>query len=134
MITVKTIVKAPLSKVWAYWTQPEHIVNWNQASDDWHTPKASNDLTVEGKFNYTMAAKDGSMSFDFEGTYTTLQTHERIEYEIIDGRKVNITFETTPEGVLITESFDPETLNPNEMQRQGWQNILDSFKKYTEQN
>ena len=132
MITVHTTVNAPLAKVWNHWTQPEHIMQWNNASDDWHTPKATNDLQAGGKFSYTMAAKDGSMSFDFEGTYTAVQEHQNIEYHIIDGRKVQITFETTPEGVLITESFEPETVHPHDMQRQGWQSILDNFKKYTE--
>ncbi|WP_333600541.1 SRPBCC family protein [Flavobacterium sp.] len=133
MITVKTIVKAPIEKVWNLWTQPEHITQWNNASEDWHTPKASNDLKAGGKFNFTMASRDGKMSFDFEGTYTAVKEHSVIEYNIIDGRKVSITFEATPNGVTITESFDAETVNPEEMQRQGWQNILDNFKKYSEQ-
>ncbi|WP_162128491.1 SRPBCC family protein [Flavobacterium phycosphaerae] len=134
MITIQNTVKAPIEKVWAFWTQPEHITQWNNASEDWHTPKASNDLTVGGKFCATMASRDGAMSFDFEGTYTAIKELALIEYVIADGRKVSITFEVTPEGVDITESFDPEKVNPEEMQRQGWQNILDNFKKYTEQH
>lgn len=134
MITVQTTVKASLEKVWAFWTQPEHIMQWNNASDDWHCPKASNDLKTGGKFSYTMAAKDGSMSFDFEGTYTNVTKFSLIEYHIIDGRKVIISFEETLDGVIIKESFDPENIHPEELQQQGWQAILNNFKKYTENN
>ncbi len=132
MITIKTTVNAPITKVWECWTQPQHITQWNHASDDWHTPKASNDLKIGGTFCATMASKDGAMSFDFEGTYTAVKEFALIEYVMADGRKVNITFEETPMGITVTESFDPESQNPEEMQRQGWQNILDNFKKYTE--
>ncbi|MBL7885680.1 MAG: SRPBCC family protein [Flavobacterium sp.] len=134
MITVQTTVKASLEKVWAFWTQPEHIMQWNNASDDWHCPKASSDLKTGGKFSYTMAAKDGSMSFDFEGTYTNVTKFSLIEYHIIDGRKVIISFEETLDGVIIKESFDPENIHPEELQQQGWQAILNNFKKYTENN
>lgn len=134
MITVQTTVNASLEKVWAFWTQPEHIMQWNNASDDWHCPKATNDLKVGGKFNYTMAAKDGSMSFDFEGDYSKVNDFSLIEYHIIDGRKVIIQFEKTDEGVQITESFDPENENSEELQQQGWQAILDNFKKHCESN
>ncbi len=132
MITVQTTVKASLEKVWAFWTQPEHIMQWNNASDDWHCPKASNDLKTGGKFSYTMAAKDGSMSFDFEGTYTNVTKFSLIEYHIIDGRKVIISFEETLDGVIIKESFDPENIHPEELQQQGWQAILNNFKQYSE--
>lgn len=88
MITVQSMINAPLSKVWEFWITPEHITNWNNASQDWHTPKAINDLKVGGRFNYTMAAKDGSVSFDFEGEYTNVVNHVVIEYKLADNRKV----------------------------------------------
>lgn len=131
-ITVQTLVEAPVEKVWNSWNKPEHITKWNSASDDWHTPKASNDLRVGGKFNATMAAKDGSMSFDFEGTYKTVKPNQLIEYTIADGRAVKIVFEAKGTKTQITETFEAESENPVEMQRGGWQAILDNFKKYTE--
>jgi uncharacterized protein YndB with AHSA1/START domain len=121
-ITVKATVNAPLSKVWQYFTQPEHIMNWNNASPDWHCPAATNNLVAGGEFHYTMAAKDGSYSFDFTGTYEGFA----------DGRKVIVTFEEEAEGVLITETFEPEEVNSMELQKGGWQAILDNFKTYTE--
>lgn len=134
MITVKSTIKASIDKVWNFWNAPEHITKWCSASPDWHTPFSENDLREGGKFKSTMAAKDGSMSFDFEGAYTLVKTNEAIEYVMADGRKVEITFTTTSDGVEIIESFDPETQNPEEMQRGGWQAILDSFKNYVEAN
>lgn len=134
MITVQTTVNASLEKVWDFWSNPDHITKWCSASPEWHTPYSENDLREGGKFKSTMAAKDGSMSFDFEGEYTLVKQNEAIEYLIADGRKVEITFKQTTEGVEITENFDPETQNPEEMQRGGWQAILDSFKNYTERN
>jgi len=131
-ITVETTVNAPLEKVWKFWTEPDHITKWNQASDDWHAPYAENDLKVDGKFKTTMAAKDGSMSFDFEGIYTTVEKHQLIEYTIIDGRKVKIQFTAKGNETLVTETFEAENTFPIEMQRGGWQSILDNFKKYTE--
>jgi len=132
MITVRSNINASLDKVWECWTSPEHITKWNNASDDWHTPYAENDLRTGGKFKSTMAAKDGSMSFDFEGEYTLVNQNKDIQYVMADGRKVEVSFEETPNGVELIESFDPETINPEEMQRGGWQAILDNFKKYTE--
>lgn len=134
MIAVQNVVKADINKVWEFWTLPEHITKWNFASPDWHTPYAENDLKTGGKFKSTMAAKDGSMSFDFEGEYTLVVQNKTIEYLIADGRKVEITFNETPNGVEIIEKFVPETINPEEMQRGGWQAILDSFKHYVEHN
>ena len=134
MITVKTTINASIEKVWNFWTLPEHITKWSFASPDWHTPYAENDLREGGKFKSTMAAKDGSMSFDFEGEYTLVKQNEAIEYIMADGRKVEITFNETPNGVEVIESFDPETQNPEEMQRGGWQAILDNFKNYAENN
>lgn len=133
-ISVEALVKAPIEKVWNYWTEPKHITQWNNASDDWHTPKASNDLRVGGKFNATMAARDGSMSFDFEGVYTKVEKHKVIEYSIVDGRKVKITFTIEGDKVKVVETFEMENENPEEMQRAGWQSILNNFKKYTEAN
>lgn len=134
MITVNSTIKASVDKVWNFWNSPEHITKWCSASPDWHTPYSENDLREGGKFKSTMAAKDGSMSFDFEGEYTLVKTNEAIEYVMGDGRKVEISFTETPNGVEVIESFDPETQNPEEMQRGGWQAILDSFKNYTESN
>jgi len=132
MITVRSNINAPIDKVWECWTNPEHITKWCFASPDWHTPYAENDLRKGGKFKSTMAAKDGSMSFDFEGEYTLVNQNKDIQYVMADGRKVEVSFKETSNGVEIIESFDPETLNPEEMQRGGWQAILDNFKKYTE--
>lgn len=140
-ITVQTTINAPIEKVWDMWNKPEHIVHWAFASDDWEAPEAENDLRVGGKFKTVMAAKDNpstssgqeSASFDFEGTYTDIKEREHIAYDMDEvGRHVDITFEQTPEGVKITETFDPENQNPEEMQRAGWQAILDNFRKYTE--
>ena len=133
-ITVGTNVNAPIEKVWDIWTNPKHIINWNTPSKDWHTTFAENDLKVGGQFKSTMAAKDGSMSFDFEGVYTSLEHHEKMEYRIADGREVTILFDDLGDRVKITESFDPENANPLEMQKGGWQAIMDSFKNYTENN
>ncbi|MES2277741.1 MAG: SRPBCC family protein [Bacteroidota bacterium] len=133
-ITVTATVNAPINKVWAYWNQPEHITKWCQASPDWHAPYADNDPRTGGKFKTTMAAKDGSFSFDFEGVYSEVQDHKLIAYGLGDGRQVKITFDDLGDSTTVTETFDPETQNPIEMQRGGWQAILDSFKKYTEEN
>src|SRR6187402_1611686 len=132
MITVQSNINAPIEKVWEWWTSPKHITKWNNASDDWHTPYAENDLRAGGKFKSTMASKDGTMSFDFEGEYTFVEQNKAIEYVLGDGRNVKITFTATPNGVEIVESFDPETQNPEEMQLGGWQAILNNFKEYTE--
>jgi len=133
-ITVETTVNAPVDKVWEFWTNPVHIVNWNNASDDWHTPYADNNLRPAGKFKTTMAAKDGSLSFDFEGTYTAIQLHRLIEYNIADGRRVKISFIKDGDVTRVIETFDPERTHSIEMQQGGWQAILDNFKKYTEAN
>jgi len=133
-ITVESTIKAPVEKVWKYWTEPNHITQWCNASDDWHAPYAENDLRVDGKFKTTMAAKDGSASFDFEGVYTTVQLYKAIDYTIGDGRKVKITFTSDGNQTKVVETFEPENTNPIEMQRSGWQAILDNFKKYTEAN
>jgi uncharacterized protein YndB with AHSA1/START domain len=133
-ITVQSIIKAPIAKVWEFWTRPEHIVNWAFASDDWEAPAAENDVRVGGKFKTVMTAKDKSTSFNFTGIYTSVKNHELIEYDIDDGRHVKVEFAEVPEGVRVTETFEPEKTNPEEMQRSGWQAILDNFKKYAEGN
>lgn len=133
-ITVEAVVKAPIDKVWAYWSEPKHIIKWCQASDDWHAPSAENDLRSGGAFKTTMAAKDGSFSFDFGGIYDKVEKHKLIEYTMEDKRSVKIVFTTNGNETKVTETFDPESTNPVEMQRGGWQAILDNFKKYTENN
>jgi uncharacterized protein YndB with AHSA1/START domain len=131
-ITVEITVKASMDKVWKNWTVPKHIPNWYHASDDWHAPFAENDLRTGGKFKTTMAAKDGSMSFDFEGVYTNIRKYRLIEYILIDGRKVKITFSEDADKIKVVETFETESINPVDVQRAGWQAILDNFKKYSE--
>lgn len=131
-ITVSTTVNAPLEHVWKAWNTPEDITQWYFASDDWHAPSATNDLRVDGRFKTRMEAKDGSFGFDFEGTYTNIDGKQTIEYSMDDGRKVSIKFEDMGESTKVTETFDAETQNPEEMQRAGWQAILDNFKKHVE--
>ena len=133
-ITVETRVHAPMDKVWSFWNGPEHVMQWNSASDDWHTPKAENDPRPGGKFVYRMEAKDGSFGFDFGGVYGEVIPNKYIEYTLGDGRKVKVNFETTGNQTTITEDFDAESQNPVEMQRGGWQAIIDNFRKYTENN
>ena len=139
-ITVQTIVSASLAKVWECWNKPEHITKWAFASDTWEAPEAENDVRTGGKFKTRMQAKDPSAGsgqaegFDFEGTYTNVEEYRKIEYVMSDGRKVSIQFEEVDGGVKVTETFDPETENSEDMQRSGWQAILDNFKKYVEDN
>lgn len=133
-ITVYVHVHAPLHIVWHYWTEPEHIKNWNAASDDWHTASAVNDLDVGGSFNYRMEAKDASEGFNFEGKYDNILPNELIEFTMSDGRHVKVTFEEKDVDTTITETFDAEDSNSVEMQREGWQAILDRFKYYVEIN
>ena len=134
VLTVEATINAPVSKVWEYWTKPEHITQWNYASDDWHTPSAANDLRVGGSFSSRMEAKDGSMGFDFGGIYDVITPNEYIEYTLGDGRKVKINFIADGNSTKVTESFDAETENSLELQQAGWQAIMDNFKKYTEAN
>jgi uncharacterized protein YndB with AHSA1/START domain len=131
-ITVKNTIQAPISHVWTCWTKEEHITKWNFASDDWCCPSAKNDFQIGSEFHYEMASKDGSMSFDFWGTYTNIISEKTIEYTIGDGRKVQINFSETSEGTQIIEQFEPENQNPEEMQQAGWQSIVDNFKKHAE--
>lgn len=131
-ITVETVVHSPVEKVWEYWTNPEHIKQWNNASDDWHTPYAENDLQVGGKFVSRMEAKDGSFGFEFSGVYDEVSMNESIAYTMGDGRKVKILFLRQENDTRIIESFEAEETNTVEMQQAGWQAILDNFKKYAE--
>lgn len=132
MITVEATVNAPVLKVWKFWTSPEHIIHWNNASDDWHTPRAENDFRVGGSFLSRMEAKDGSFGFDFAGAYNEIKTHELIIYTLFDGRKVHINFETTGNATTIIENFEAENENSAELQKFGWQSILNNFKRYVE--
>lgn len=131
-ITVETTVQAPIETTWRLWTEPGHITRWNNASDDWHTPRATVDLREGGRFMSRMEARDGSAGFDFGGTYTTVIPHEKLAYTMDDGRTVSVSFEDRQGATYIIETFDPETTNPREVQRQGWQAILDNFRTYAE--
>jgi uncharacterized protein YndB with AHSA1/START domain len=132
VITVENTINSPVEKVWRYWTDPLHITKWNNASDDWHTPWAKNDLRTGGSFSCRMEAKDGSMGFEFGGMYDQVKEHEYIAYTMGDGRKVKIYFTPDGDSTKVTESFDAEETNSVELQKGGWQSILDNFKKYTE--
>ena len=132
-ITVRTVLNAPVEKVWDYFTKPEHIMKWNFANDDWHCPFAENNLEVGKPFKSTMASKDGAHSFDFTGTYTEIVPHKKIAYTMDgDGRKVTVKFDVLDGKTILTEIFEPENTNSLELQRSGWQSILDNFKKYAE--
>jgi uncharacterized protein YndB with AHSA1/START domain len=131
-ITVQVIIKAPIQKVWEFWTEPKHITHWNFASEDWHTPKAENDLRVGGRFLTRMEAKDGSFGFDFGGTYTKVDPLKQIEYTLDDDRKVLINLASEGEETILTETFDAEDVNSLELQKTGWQAILEHFKEYVE--
>jgi uncharacterized protein YndB with AHSA1/START domain len=133
-ITVQGTVKAPAANVWKLWTSPEHITKWNSPSDDWHTPRAENDLRVGGKFLSRMEAKDGSFGFDFAGVYDEVENNKRIAYSMDDGRKVEIDFIDKGGETDIITVFDAENENPVDMQRDGWQAILDNFIRYAEAN
>lgn len=133
-ITIKTIVKASAKKVWDLWTDPKHIVKWNTASEEWHTPRAENDLRVGGQFLSRMEAKDGSFGFDFTGTYDEVEPLKRIAYTMEDGRKAETDFKENNGNTEIITVFDAESQNPIDMQRTGWQAILDNFKIYAESN
>lgn len=128
-ITVETTIAAPIAEVWRAYTTPADIMQWNAASDDWHTPSASVDLREGGAFCSRMEARDGSMGFDFAGTYTKIVEHELIETEF-GGRAAHITFTQTPEGVRVRVSFDSEPSHSIEQQREGWQAILDNFARH----
>lgn len=130
--TVEALIQAPVEKVWDMWTQPEHIKKWNQASDDWHTTASENDVQPGGKFSSRMEAKDGSMGFDFGGTHDEVIRHQLIRSTLGDGRKMSVEFQPEGNATQIYESFDLEKQNSAEMQRFGWQSILNNFKAYVE--
>lgn len=131
-ITIKAKIKTPINKAWELYNSPEHVVKWNNASPDWHTPSASNDLRTGGTFNYRMEAKDGSFGFDFGGVYTAVELHQRVAYTMGDDRTVDVRFSENAGETEITVAFEPESQNPVDFQQQGWQAILDNFKKYAE--
>lgn len=132
-ITVQAVINAPVEQVWKLYTEPEHVMKWNNASNDWHTPRAENDLKVGSKFLYRMEAKDGSSGFDFDGTYKQVIANELIVYSISDGRKVEVTFTKDDNArTKMDTTFEAESTNPIEMQRDGWQAILNNFKIYVE--
>ena len=132
MITVETIIEAPIAVVGNLWTNPEHVKHWNFASADWHCPKASSDFHAGGEFHYIMAAKDGSVDFDFCGTFTKILDHSFIEIFLGDGHELNIQIESEGDATRIIETFEPEEVNSFELQRQGWLSILNQFKFYAE--
>jgi uncharacterized protein YndB with AHSA1/START domain len=133
-ITIQSTISASPEKIWNYWTEPEHITKWNFASDDWCCPSAENDLRVGGTYKARMEAKDGSSGFDFEATYSEVVNHQKISYTLKDGRVVTTTFVEENGSTNVTTIFDAETENDIEMQRNGWQAILNNFKKYVEAN
>jgi uncharacterized protein YndB with AHSA1/START domain len=132
-IRVQTIVRAPVEKVWKCWTTPADITGWNNASPDWHTPHAEIDLRVGGKFSSRMEARDGSMGFDFWGIYDKVIDLRQLDSTLGDGRKLSVTFSADGDNTEILETFEAESSNSLELQRTGWQAILDNFKKYTEE-
>ncbi|MFM2226392.1 MAG: hypothetical protein RJA07_2594 [Bacteroidota bacterium] len=133
-ITVEATINASVEKVWQCWTTPQHIMQWNHASDDWHCPASTYSLEVGGKFSATMAAKDGSFSFDFWAIQDEIKMNEFIASTMGDGRKMDVKFIADGNTTKVIERFEPESENPIEMQQQGWQMILDNFKKYVENN
>lgn len=133
-ISIETVVNAPVDSVWRAWTTPDDIVQWNAANVEWHTPNATIDLRAGGSFNYRMEAKDGSMGFDFTGRFTKVVENHVIEFVMDDDRVVMVEFVTAANGVTVRETFDAESENEAEMQRQGWQAILNNFAKHVESN
>lgn len=132
IITVEVVLNAAIDQVWECWTLPEHITQWNNASPDWYTPQAQNDLQEGGSFSFRMEARDGSAGFDFNGIYDKVILNERISYTIADGRKVDIVFAAENNQTTISESFEAEDINSLDMQKEGWQSILNNFKAYVE--
>ena len=131
-ITISSQINAPISTVWDYWTSPHHVQEWNFASHEWHCPKATTTFLVGEEFHYIMAAKDGSVNFDFWGTFVKINQLQSIDIVLGDGRELSVLFEATPDGTNITEIFEPEEVNSLELQQMGWQTILNNFKQYVE--
>jgi uncharacterized protein YndB with AHSA1/START domain len=134
VIAIEAMINAPIEKVWDYFTKPEHITKWNNASDDWHTPRAANDLRAGGNFVFRMEAKDGSFGFDFGGIYDVVNANKYIEYTMGDGRKAQVIFTANGNTTQVDESFEAESTNSIELQKNGWQAILNNFKKYVEEH
>lgn len=132
-LEINAVIQRPVADVWMYWTEPDHIKAWNAASDDWHTTEATNDVQAGGRFSSHMAAKDGSMGFDFSGVYQEVILYEKLAYMLDDGRHVTVQFTANGEETEVVETFEAESVNPPEMQQAGWQAILDRFKVYAEQ-
>jgi len=132
MITIKTIINSNIENTWDAYMNQERMIHWNFAGEDWHSPQATNDLSIGGKRYVRMEAKDGSVGFDLIGIYDEIIPFEKIAYHFEDGRKIIVTFENTVDGVLVTESFDPENIHSEEMQRTGWSMILENFRKHAE--
>lgn len=132
LLTVQTLINAPINKVWQFWTEAKHVQAWNFASPDWHCPAATLNLEVGGEFHFTMAAKDGSASFDFWGTYQKIEKEKFLDILLGDDRKMSISFVELGNGTQVREEFEPENENPIELQQEGWQMILNNFKNYCE--
>lgn len=132
LITINANINAPRITVWERYTSPEHITKWNFASPDWHCPSASNDLRAGGIYRARMEARDGSFGFDFEATYEEVILNEKIVYHIADGRKVICAFKDSGTSTSVTVTFEAETIHAPELQRDGWQSILNNFKAYSE--
>ena len=132
-IEIESKINAELDRVWEYWTKPEHITKWNNASEDWLCPNAENDLKEGGKFKYRMESEDGKVGFDFAGTYKEVREKEKLTYELEDGRNAEVTFSEEDGNVRIKEILDTEDENPVDQQEQGWKSILQNFKAYTEE-
>lgn len=133
-ITIQAVVAADRQKTWDCYTQPEHITKWNFATDTWHCPAASNDMRVGGKYLARMEAKDGSFAFDFEAVYNEIVDGEKFTYTMPDNREIQVSFEKMDDKTRVTVTFDPENVNPVDLQRDGWQSILDNFRRYAEGN
>jgi uncharacterized protein YndB with AHSA1/START domain len=133
-VTVSATIDADVKDVWNYYTTPEHITKWNFADPSWHCPSASNDMKVGGRYVARMEARDGSFGFNFEAIYDEIVTGEKFTYSMLNGRQATVDFKKNGNQTAVTVSFDPETENPLDMQRRGWQAILDNFKKYAEEN
>ena len=129
-IKVDVLVNASLEETWKCFTQPEHIVNWNAASEDWCCPSAHSDLKAGGSFSYRMEARDGSMGFDFSGKFNEVDFQRHILILLDDNRSLEVWFEAVDGGIRVTEEFEAENMNPVELQQQGWQAILDAYKNY----
>jgi uncharacterized protein YndB with AHSA1/START domain len=134
LLTVEAEIQAPVEKVWRFWTEPEHLIKWNNASEDWHTTRAENDVREGGRFLARMEAKDGSMGFDFSGKYNKVRPNRLLEYILDDGREVRVSFVSNGNLTTVTETFEAEQENALEMQRTGWQAILNNFKEYVEES